>query len=179
MNTILSQTGSFEFRFYAPARFSLRLSVSLITLLLLLGGLGKEAWAEPPKVVGGLPLVHAQRGKEALEAINRLHGKEIGGRDGYVAHYERGGLVAMLYISEASFSFQAGRQLKRMAERIQKGNTPFYHLKASERDGVTVYSALGEGQIHYFYRKGARVFWLAADVPVATKALEELLEQNP
>ena len=85
----------------------------------------------------------------------------------------------MLYVSEASFSFQAGRQLKRMAERIQKGNTPFYHLKASQRDGITVYSALGEGQIHYFYRKGARVFWLAADVPVATKALEELLEQNP
>lgn len=152
--------------------------LGLALLVLFLAACAQGAQLEPPKAVGGLPLVHAQRGKEALEAINRLHGKEIGGRDGYVAHYERDGLVAMLYISEVSFSFQAGRQLKTMAERIQKENTPFYHLKASERDGITVYSALGEGQIHYFYRKGARVFWLAADPPVATKALEGLLEQN-
>ncbi|MBI1734565.1 MAG: TlpA family protein disulfide reductase [Candidatus Rokubacteria bacterium] len=38
-----------------------------------------------------------------------------------------------------------------------------------------VYSALGLGQVHCFYRSGATVVWLAADPPVARQALGDTL----
>jgi len=152
---------------------------SLMAFALFLAGGVREGWAEPPKRLGELELVHALRGEEALQAINRLHGKEVAGKEAYVAHYEKDGAVAMLYVSKASSPGQATSQVKRMAERIQQGNTPFSHLKASERGGMTVYSALGEGRVHYFYRKGSKVIWLAADPPVARQALANLLDQVP
>ena len=71
------------------------IAVFLTALALLLAGGG--AGAEPPKSLGNLPLLHASQGKEALQEINRLHGKEVGTEDGYVAHYEKDGAVAMLY----------------------------------------------------------------------------------
>ena len=49
----------------------------------------------------------------------------------------------------------------------------FTHLKAREQDGLTLYSALGLGQIHYFYRSGATIVWLAADPTVARQALAD------
>ena len=72
-----------------------------------------------------------------------------------------------------------GAQIERMATGIRARKTPFSHLKSSERNGTTVYSALGEGQIHYFYRRGADVIWLAADPPVAREAVQYLLQRDP
>ena len=70
----------------------------LVTILaLLLGGYGGVLRAEPPKRLGDFQLLHASQGKEALQEINRLHGKEISAEDGYMAHYEKDGAVAMLY----------------------------------------------------------------------------------
>lgn len=152
-----------------------RAALAVMPLLLFLAGFAIAVDAEPPQSLGELRLVHALRGKEALQAIDHLHGKEVGGEDAYTAHYENNGAVAMLYVSKASSSGQAARQVKRMTERIQRGNTPFYHLKASEREETTVYSALGQGQIHYFYRQGLSVIWLAVDPPVARQALADLL----
>ncbi len=139
----------------------------------------QAAQLEPPKTVGALQLVHALRGKEALQAIDRLHGKGLAGTDGYVAHYERDGLVAMLCVSRPARSSMTGAQIEKMATGIRAGKTRFSHLKSSERNGTTVYSALGEGQIHYFYHRGADVIWLAADPPVAREALQYLLQRDP
>lgn len=153
-------------------------SFGVAVLVFFLAGCTQAAQLEPPKAVGKLQLVHALRGKEALQAIDRLHGKELGGTDGYVAHYERDGFAAMLYVSRASVSSMTGVQIETMAARIRKGNTSFYHLKSYERNGTTVFSALGEGQIHYFYRRGADVIWIASDPPVANEILENLLQRD-
>jgi len=156
-----------------------RTSVGIAFLVFSLSAYAQAAKLEPPEAVGALQLVHALRGKEALQAIDRLHGKGIAGTDGYVAHYERNGLVAMLYVSRPARSSMTGAQIERMAAGIRTGKTPFSHLKSSERNGTTVYSALGEGQIHYFYRRGADVTWIAADPPVAIEVLEYLLQRDP
>jgi hypothetical protein len=148
-------------------------------LVFFLTAYAQAAQLEPPEAVGELKLVHALRGKEALQAIDRLHGKGLAGTDGYVAHYERNGLVAMLYVSRPARLSMTGAQIEKMATGIRAGKTPFSHLKSSERNGTTVYSALGEGQIHYFYRRGADVIWIAADPPVAKEVLEYFLQRDP
>ena len=153
------------------------IAVFLAALALLLTAYGGVVCAEPPKSLGDLKLLHALQGKEALREINRLHGKEVGGKAGYVAHYEKEGAVAMLYLAQASSTARAARQLKQMSDRIQKGDSPFYHLKTSRQGEITLYSALGQGQIHYFYQRDSSVVWLAVDAPVAKQTLAALLQQ--
>lgn len=149
----------------------------LVALALLLAGCA-DSPAIPP-ALAGLPQAHAVRGEEALREIGRLHGKSIASRDGFVAHYERDGAVAMLYVSRAYLGPIAGWQLSRMVEGIRRGSAnaegQFFHLKAREQDGLTLYSALGLGQVHYFYRSGAVIVWLAADPRVAREALADTI----
>lgn len=136
---------------------------------------------QPPGSLGDLKLAHASQGKEALEEINRLHGKDINAKAGYVAHYEKQGTAAMVYLAEASSTDQAARQIGQMRARIQRGDTPFSGLKTLTADGTTLYSVLGQGQTHYFYRQEANVLWLAADAAVAKQSLAALVAQptNP
>jgi len=138
------------------------------------------ACAAPPPIpsaLGGLPRTHTLQGGDALREINRLHGKSIPSRDGFVAHYERDGAVAMLYVSRAYLGPIARWQLSRMVAGIRRGASNaegrFTHLKAREQDGLALYSALGLGQIHYFYRSEATIVWLAADPEVARQALAD------
>ncbi|RMF88078.1 MAG: hypothetical protein D6736_11470 [Nitrospinota bacterium] len=149
----------------------------MCVFIVFLVGYAMAGQAEPPPALGTLRLVHALQGEEALQVINRLHGKEVAGEESYIAHYEKEGAVAMLYVSQASSAEQATRQVENMAERIKQGNTPFYHLKVLQREGTPVYSALGQGQIHYFYRREATVIWLAVDPRVAQEALTQLFHQ--
>jgi cytochrome c-type biogenesis protein CcmH len=142
---------------------------------------GEAGELQPPKSLGGLELLHASQGKEALEEINRLHGKELSAKGGYVAHYEKNGAAAMLYLAQASSTDDAARQLNQMSARIRRGDTPFNQLTKSRQGEITVYSALGQGQRHYFYRRDASVLWLAADAAVAKQSLAALVAQpiNP
>ena len=150
-----------------------QVAVFLTALALVPAAYGGAVRAEPPKSLGELEFLHALRGKEALRQINRLHGKELGGKDGYVAHYEKDGAVAMLYLAQASSTAQASRQLERMSDRIRRGDSPFYHLKRSSQGGIRLYSALGQGQIHYFYQRDSAVLWLAVDALVAKQTLAQ------
>ena len=171
--------GEFEQMNGRSARWKARGKVGLAVSALFLAAHAQAAQLEPPKTVGALRLVHALRGNEALQAINRLHGKELAAAEGYVAHYERNSLVAMLYVSRPASPTMAAAQVERMATGIRAGKTPFSHLKSSDSYGTTVYSALGQGQIHYFYRRGADVIWIAADPPVAREVVEYLLQRDP
>lgn len=142
---------------------------------------GGAARLQPPGTLGDLKLLHASQGREALQEINRLHGKDIGAKAGYVAHYEKQGAGAMVYVAEASSTDQATRQIDQMRARIQRGDTPFSGLKTLTAAGTTLYSVLGQGQTHYFYRQEANVLWLAADAPVAKQSLAALVAEptNP
>jgi len=160
-------------------RRSVGTMVGFAVLVFFLAAYAQAAQLEPPKAVGELQLAHALRGEEALQAIDRLHGKGLAATDAYVAHYERNGLVAMLYVSRPARSPMAGAQVEKMAAGIRAGKTPFSQLKSDERNGTTVYSAVGEGQNHYFYRRGKDVIWIAADPPVAKEVLESLLRRKP
>jgi hypothetical protein len=142
--------------------------------LLVLAGPGIAASAlEVPQALAGLPLAHSQQGAEARGEIERLHGKSIPIRDGYVAHYGTQPPVAMLYVSQARDEKLARQQMEQMTTRIRASNGPFTHLRESTRFGMTVYSTLGQGQVHYYFRRGATVVWVAADPVIAQQALAD------
>ncbi len=126
-----------------------------------------------PNELAGLPLAHSQKGSEARAQIERLHGKSIPIKDGYVAHYGTQSPVAMLYVSQARNEGVARQQVEQMTMRIQASNGPFTHLRESTRFGMTVYSTLGQGQVHYYFRRGATVVWVAADTIIAQPALAD------
>ena len=133
----------------------------LLVLALALASCG--ALPAVPERLAGLRRTHAVEGDEALAAIARLHGKAVRARDGFVAHYEGDAGVAMLYVTRAWLTPLATWQISRMVDGIERGRANaegrFVHLRAREQDGLTLYSALGLGQVHYFYRSKATVVW--------------------
>jgi hypothetical protein len=142
--------------------------------LVLVASLNVPASAlDVPKELAGLPLTHSQRGTEAQAEIGRLHGKSIPIADGFVAHYGSQPPVAMLYVSRARDEQEARQQVEQMTTRIRASNGPFTHLRESTRFGMTVYSTLGQGQVHYYFRRGAVVVWVAADATIAQPALAD------
>lgn len=144
-----------------------------LTLLLLAGSVLAASGLEVPRELAGLPLAHSQQGAEARGEIERLHGKSIPMKDGYVAHYGTQPPTAMLYVSQAREEKVARQQVEQMTARIQGSNGSFTHLRESTRFGMTVYSTLGQGQVHYYFRRGATVVWVAADPIIAQQALAD------
>jgi len=147
-------------------------------LLLLAAGCGRLP--DVPPSLAGLPVTHTTQGAEALAEIGRLHGKRILVRDAWVAHYERNGAVAMLYVSRSYLGGPVARwQFSRMADGIGRGTANaegrFTHLRARNEAGIPLYSALGLGQVHYFYRSGPAIVWLAADAEIARGALADTI----
>ncbi|MBI2198718.1 MAG: hypothetical protein A2X51_12290 [Candidatus Rokubacteria bacterium GWC2_70_24] len=150
-----------------------------LALLLLAAGCGR-----PPNVppsLAGLPLTHTTQGAEALAEIGRLHGKRILLRDAWVAHYERNAAVAMLYVSRSYLGPVARWQFSRMVDGIGRGAANaegrFTHLRHRDEAGIPLYSALGLGQVHYFYRSGPAIVWLAADAEIARAAVADTIRR--
>lgn len=148
-----------------------------LTLLLLFGWVVSASALDVPLELVGLPLAHSQQGAEARGEIERLHGKSIPITDGFVAHYGTQPPVAMLYVSQAKDEKVARQQVERMTARIRASDGPFHHLRESTRFRLTVYSTLGQGQVHYYFRRGSMVVWVAADPTIAQQALADTVKK--
>jgi hypothetical protein len=149
----------------------------VLALLLLVGFVPPARALDVPQELAGLPLAHSQQGAAAQAEIEQLHGKPIPIKDGYVAHYGTQPPAAMLYVSQARDEKIAQQQVAQMTARIRASNGPFHHLRESTRFGLTVYSTLGQGQVHYYFRRGATVVWVAADPRIAQPALADTVRK--
>ncbi len=129
-----------------------------------------------PIQIAGLELRHSSQGREATAEINRLHGKEIEMKNGYVVHYESERTRTMLYISEFDSEDQAREQIEQMKKKIEKGSKGFGHFRELEVEERTLYLVLGFGQIHYFYLDSNRVIWIAKDLSMAELVLKAALK---
>ena len=128
-----------------------------------------------PTQIADLQLGHSSQGEEAVAEINRLHGKEIEMKNGYLAHYESDRTKAVLYISEFDSEDQAREQIDKMKKKIGKGSKGFAPLQELEVEERILYSLLGFHQIHYFYLDSHKVIWLAADPFRAELVLKDVL----
>lgn len=113
----------------------------------------------PPPELGGLPLVHLQRGEEALQAINRLHATAIEIVDGYVATYGRGHEQVIVWWSRAASEARAVELVEAMTDKMA-ASPMFSRPEAVTAEGRRVYSTSGAGMRNYYWASGTDVYWV-------------------
>ncbi len=91
--------------------------------------------------IRGLKLVRLITGKDALLAINKLHGKKINVAMGIVAFYQGEREKATVWVSESACTDDAMQQTESMIEKMRaSGSSPFSNYGEIEQDGVKIYS---------------------------------------
>lgn len=134
------------------------LLVLAIVLALRQGSTDDAARAQLPDSIAGLGLVDYVEGEEATASMSHLHARGIALADGYLGHYEDGGMV---WVGLADDEEQAGEMLRAMTDRIGQGVAPFSVPEALEMDGRTVYVVVGQdGDHHLYYQDGRAVIWV-------------------
>jgi hypothetical protein len=119
-----------------------------------------------------------QSGEEARREIDRLHGKQISFLRGYIGTYVAENGSGQLWVSEHSSEREATEAIEKMAHGIKQGKQQqFWHFRKMIIEQRPVYLAVGMGQAHYFFQKGATVIWLAVDPPLAKEAIGDLVRK--
>ncbi len=114
--------------------------------------------------IRGLKLVQLITGKDALHAINKLHGKKISVASGMVAFYQGEGEKATVWVSESACTDDAIQQTEIMIEKMRSSKrSPFSDYAEIGQDGVKIYSFKGMGQKHYIFRINKSIYWIAAN----------------
>ena len=121
--------------------------------------------------IRGLKLVQLITGKDALHAINKLHGKKINVASGMVAFYQGEGEKATVWVSESFSMDDAIQQTEIMIEMMRSSKrSPFSDYEEIGQGGVKIYSFKGMGQEHYIFRISKSVYWITAN----SGAIDEL-----
>ncbi|MDI3279884.1 MAG: hypothetical protein QJR13_00735, partial [Bacillota bacterium] len=115
-----------------------------------------------PPTAGGLALVEVKEGREALAEISRLHGTQIEGERGWILTYSDGRGRAVVWISEAKDEGVAREQVAEMLKKMEKSKT-FTPPQPLGIPTVEMYQTSGLNQMHFFWAKGRRVYWVSAD----------------
>ncbi len=134
-----------------------------------------------PETLPNLHLMKLLQGREAIKAVNKLHGRVIKVKKAWVAYY-KGAFYqgnwheATIWVSEAFTLSQAEQQVEIMMQKImQSHKTPFYGFKKKREKGTEVYIFWGIGKQHAVFRKGKMVFWISASFEVFDDVLNHYL----
>lgn len=149
------------------------LCVGGVALLLYYGTRDTESLI--PAELGDLKRTGEVRGDEARGMIDRLHGGVVTPQENVIGFYEGKGSRATLYVSVYPDAGDASAVDSTMERRIQAGNPVFRGVRKLIVDGHALSECTGMGQVHYFFSRGNRVYWLGVDSPVAERVVEGLL----
>lgn len=130
--------------------------------------------ATAPGLLAGMPLQDVTTGEAALAMIERLHGKDVGLKDGWVAIYQHGGV---LWVGEAQDQTAAEALTAQMTERIEDGNPLFQHLGTESFGTVTTHKVTDGSTTHYYYRLGARIVWISEPKESGRQFVEEAIAE--
>lgn len=135
-----------------------------------------DATAAPtlPSEVAGMSLTSGVTGAEALQEVSRLHGKDVPLVAAAIGRYTAGVNRAEVWIARTTLPSGATAMAQKMADRITEGRSPFERPELlAGTEGVWI--TRGMGQVHYFFARGAAVWWLSVDEPASRQALEQVL----
>ena len=120
-----------------------------------------------------LELVNLIEGEEAIEQIDKLHGKSLNVIKGYIAHYQGNHEKATLWVSEAESEGAAQEQVDVMLQKMKDNpRSPFSNYRTLNGPGLPVIAFDGLGQVHYVFRDGPWVYWIGAHAKRIDKVLE-------
>jgi hypothetical protein len=125
-----------------------------------------------PMELADQPLTSYVDGPDAIAGVAQLHGSTFPVTDAEIAAYGNG--LATIWRSGAPDAAAAADQVERMRERIARGASPF-DAPHPVRGQPGVYATFGMGQKHFFFSRGASVWWVAVAPPLARRALSEAL----
>ena len=148
----------------AAARITPSANITIVPTMLNKDGI--------PAKLGSLELTQTMTGTEALAEFAQLHGKGLDLTGGYMAHYGKD--QALLWVGQAKDPASAHTLLDEMVQKIGPDNAMFKDLQALDISGSTLYSAVGQGQQHFFYAVNDKIVWLAANADQAPDALHSL-----
>lgn len=133
--------------------------------------------APPPIKVAGLEFGQIVKGQKALAEIDKLHGKDIQIKAGYIVQYHgtRSGKSATLWVGQTANVSQAKIFVEQMTSRIKAGNTPFQMREEKQVNGRLIYTMFGLNQAQFVYSLKDKVIWLSADDDLAERALEDVV----
>ncbi len=135
-----------------------------------------------PQTLPHLHLIKILQGKEAIEAVNKLHGKKIPLKRAWVAYYqgayyEGNWNEASIWISESFSPQEAKKQTEVMMQKMLSAQrSPFYNFKEKNIKGIKVYTFFGLGQQHAVFQRGSFVYWISANFEVFDQVLDYFLE---
>ena len=131
-----------------------------------------------PQSIGSMRLEKVQSGEEARREIDRLHGKQLSFLRGYIGTYVAENGSGQLWVSEHSSEREATEVIEKMAHGMKQGKQQqFWHFRKIMIEQRPVYLAVGMGQAHYFFQKGAKVIWLAVDPSLAKEAIRDAVRK--
>jgi hypothetical protein len=128
--------------------------------------------AEIPMELADQPLTSYVDGADAIAGVAQLHGSTFPVTDAEIATYGNG--LATIWRSGTPDAAAAADQVERMRERIAGGGSPFDDPQPV-RGRPGVYATFGLGQKHFFFSRGASVWWVAVAPSLAGLALSEAL----
>jgi len=169
----LSVTSRFE---GTLGNFSRNVPFVLLFLLLLIACCSADI--PLPQSIGSMRLEKVQSGEEARREIDRLHGKQISFLRGYIGTYVAENGSGQLWVSEHSSEREAAEAIEKMAHGMKQGKQQqFRHFRKMMIEQRSVYLAVGMGQAHYFFQKGAEVIWFAVDPSLAKEAIRDAVRK--
>ena len=133
---------------------------------------GSADATEIPMEIADQPMSAYVEGPEAVEDVVRLHGSSFTVTDAQIATYGDG--LVTIWRSGTPDAATAASQIERMRDAITGGTSPFGDPRLVPAQTV-VYATSGMGQEHYFFAKGASVWWVAVARSLASRVLSEAL----
>ena len=128
-----------------------------------------------PKKLGDLSLSKIVQNEEATKIINKMHGKNLGVSDNYIAHYGSSSSGNTLYVSVYENAEKAKTELMSMATKMAKGTQVFAPLSFDKMGDNVHFKTEGMGHKHYFYRIDNILIWWQVEPDKAEATYNDLL----
>lgn len=158
------------------------IGMGALVIGLLVGAVLYTRWLEDNPGEIGVPdqLVDLQQvastaGTDAVREIERLHNQDFAITSGATASYGTPNQVR-LWVGGTPLSFQAEDVLEAMRAGLEAGRFPFAFLGEMQLHDTTVFALESADQLHFYFRVGPYIIWLAANPDVAEQAMADVLE---
>ncbi|MBO8125736.1 MAG: hypothetical protein H0Z38_00700 [Firmicutes bacterium] len=117
-----------------------------------------------PADIVGVKLSQVIEGQAAIEAISKLHGKEITVSDGLVAKYGQKGEGIELWFSTSPTVDEATQLLRAMIEKMEDNEIYSTPVPMPIRKRI-FYQTIGHDLMHFFWQRGRQLVWITLDLP--------------